>query len=211
MTRIKICGVTNPQDAELAAALGADALGLNFYPGSKRFVSQAAVVAIVRRLPLFVDAVAVFVNEPLADAQEVTRQFGMRTLQWHGKSPPLSTVGSCRFIPAFAVADAAGLATVTEYLTACRAANRLPAAVLLDGHAPGQYGGTGQIAPWHLLAGFDPGVPVILAGGLTPDNVAEAIRTVRPYAVDVAGGVESSPGNKDPDKLRRFIDAVRSV
>ena len=83
-------------------------------------------------------------------------------------------------------------------------------AVLLDGHAPGQYGGTGQTAPWPLLADFDPGVPVILAGGLTPENVAEAIRTVRPYAVDVASGVESSPGRKDPEKLRRFIDAVRN-
>ena len=85
------------------------------------------------------------------------------------------------------------------------------AAVLIDAHVPGQFGGTGQTAPWHLLAGFDPGVPVILAGGLTPENVAEAVRIVRPYGVDVASGVESSPGRKDAEKMRRFVDAVRVV
>ncbi len=88
---------------------------------------------------------------------------------------------------------------------------RLPSAILVDAHVAGQYGGTGQTAPWHLLADFKPGVPLILAGGLTPDNVADAIRIVRPYAVDVASGVESRPGKKDPDKLRRFIDAVRNI
>jgi phosphoribosylanthranilate isomerase len=86
-----------------------------------------------------------------------------------------------------------------------------PAAILVDAHVPGQFGGTGKTAPWHLLADFKPNVPLILAGGLTPENVAEAIRIVRPYAVDVTSGVEASPGKKDADKTRRFINAVRSV
>lgn len=210
MTRIKICGVTHPEDAVLAADLGADALGLNLFRGSKRHVTRDIARDIVAVLPPFVEPVALFVNEPVDRAAHVANELGLRTVQWHGDEPPLPP-DTCRFIPAFAIAEPADLARVIAYLNFCEEDDALPAAVLLDGHAPGQYGGTGRTAPWHLLAGFDPGVPVILAGGLTPENVAEAIRLVRPYAVDVAGGVESSPGKKDPDKLRRFIDAVRSV
>ena len=227
-TKIKICGITNVEDMLLCARLGADAVGLNFYSGSKRFVPPSAVMAIIKALPPYVDPVALYVDEPLFDAVQHVRQFCIGTVQWHcrgiplpdqGGHPPLLLqwkdhilgLGGCRVIPAFAIVDATNLATVNAYLDGCRQANRLPAGVLLDGHAPGQYGGTGQTAPWQLLADFDPGVPVILAGGLTPENVAEAIRIVRPYAVDVASGVESSPGRKDPDKLKRFVDAVRSV
>jgi len=111
-------------------------------------------------------------------------------------------------IPAFPVRDASSLAAVTSYIEACRALGRLPAAVLLDGHAPGQHGGTGRIAPWELIAAYRPGVPVILAGGLTPENVADAVRIVRPYAIDVASGVESAPGVKDAEKMRRFVAAA---
>ena len=116
-----------------------------------------------------------------------------------------------RLIPAFPVGDAAGLARLTRHLDRCRALGRLPAAVLIDAHVPGRYGGTGQTAPWHLLADFDPGVPLLLAGGLTPDTVAEAVRVVRPWGVDVASGVESSPGRKDPEKVRRFLDRAREA
>jgi phosphoribosylanthranilate isomerase len=103
------------------------------------------------------------------------------------------------------------LQAITRYLDVCRLRGALPSAVLVDASVPGQYGGTGRQAPWHLLATFRPGVPLILAGGLTPDNVAEAVRLVRPYAVDVASGVESAPGHKDPDKVRRFIDKAREA
>jgi len=214
MTRIKICGITNIDDALLAAKLGADALGFTLFPHSKRRVSASVVSHLSAALPPFVEPVLLFVNEPLVKALDLaqTLSYGrmLHTIQWHGDEHELPPPAPWRFIPAFPVADSAALEMVTAYLSKCRAANRLPAAVLLDGHAPGQYGGTGQTAPWQLLADFDPGVPVILAGGLTPDNVAEAIRIVRPYAVDVASGVESSPGRKDPEKLRRFIDAVRN-
>ncbi len=100
---------------------------------------------------------------------------------------------------------------ITDYLESCRRRQQLPAAILVDAHVAGQHGGTGQTAPWNLLAGFKPGVPLILAGGLTAENVAEAVRTVRPYAVDVASGVERTAGNKDPEKVRRFIDSARAA
>jgi phosphoribosylanthranilate isomerase len=104
------------------------------------------------------------------------------------------------------VKDAADLDAVRRFVAACR-----PAAVLIDSFVPGEMGGTGHRAPWHLLAGFAPGVPVILAGGLTPDNAADAIRLVRPWGVDVASGVDSSPGKKDPGRVRAFVQAARSV
>jgi phosphoribosylanthranilate isomerase len=211
-TRIKICGISTVEDARLAARLGADAIGLNFWRSSKRAVDVPVAQQILDELPPFVDPVGLFVNEPLITAAAFLQQFcNVRTLQWHGNEPEIQPAeGWYRYIPAFAVADAGSLARVKTFLERCRLAGRLPAAVLLDGHATGQYGGTGQLAPWRLIADFNAGVPVILAGGLTADNVAEAIRMVRPYAVDVAGGVESEPGCKDADKLRRFVDAVRS-
>jgi phosphoribosylanthranilate isomerase len=211
-TRIKICGISTVEDARLAARLGADAIGLNFWRTSKRAVDVPVAQQILDVLPPFVDPVGLFVNEPLITAAAFLQQFcNVRTLQWHGNEPEIQPAeGWYRYIPAFAVADAGSLARVKTFLDRCRLAGRLPTAVLLDGHAAGQYGGTGQLAPWRLIADFDSGVPVILAGGLTADNVAEAIRMVRPYAVDVASGVESESGRKDADKLRRFVDAVRS-
>ncbi len=132
-------------------------------------------------------------------------------IQLHGECEPVLH-DALRVIPAFPVRDAQSLVRIVRYLKTMRELHyRLPPAVLVDAHVPGMHGGTGQTAPWQLLAGFDPGVPVILAGGLTPDNVAEAIRIVRPYAVDVASGVEIAPGRKDPEKLRRFIENARSA
>jgi phosphoribosylanthranilate isomerase len=210
--RVKICGVTTLEDALLAASLGADALGLNFYPRSPRYVSPTAAAKIVRALPPFIEPVALFVNEPLSRAWEVARELGpVRTVQWHGEEPEPCPNPAFRFIPAFAVRAADDLARVSRYLEVCRDLDRMPAAVLLDGHAPGQYGGTGRAAPWELLAELRPGVPVILAGGLTPENVAEAVRVVRPYGVDVASGVESAPGRKDPEKVRRFLANARDA
>jgi phosphoribosylanthranilate isomerase len=212
--RIKTCGITNPHDAELAVRLGADALGFNLYPPSPRYIAPAEVLEITSALPPFVEPVLLFVNAPISQvvqsAQALCCRRTLNYLQWHGDEPELPPGPPWRFIPAFAVADSVGLTRITAYLERCKA-GALPDAVLIDGHLPGQYGGTGRQAPWHLLADFHPGVPVILAGGLTPENVAEAIRIVKPYAVDVASGVESAPGIKDAEKLRRFIDNVRAV
>lgn len=206
--RIKICGVTRPEDAELAAHLGADALGLNFYEGSPRFLDRPRAEALLRGLPPFVEPVGVFVN-PTAPQLRAWRQ-DLRTVQLHGAdlASLADEVAAARWcaVPAFGVGDAADLARVTAALAGWPAA-----AVLLDAKAPGLHGGTGRTAPWDLLAAFRAPVPVLLAGGLTPENVAEAIRVVRPYAVDVAGGVEASPGVKDPEKLRRFLDNAREA
>jgi phosphoribosylanthranilate isomerase len=209
--RIKICGITDEEDGRQAGLLGADAVGLNFYPRSSRYVTEDKAARIVQRLPPFVEPVGLFVNEPLVEVVEQVRHLGViRTIQWHGDNhelPPLVY----HFIPAFQVHNAESLATVQRYLVKCRTAGRLPSALLIDGHVPGEYGGTGHTAPWKLLADFHCEVPIILAGGLTPDNVAEAIRLVKPYGVDVASGIESSPGKKDVDKMRRFIDNARNA
>jgi phosphoribosylanthranilate isomerase len=207
--RIKICGITNVADAERAAELGADMIGLNFYAKSPRNIDAATARSILQALPATVEPIALVVNEPIAQAQRFAQQLGIGTVQVHGDMPERFVAGT-RWIPAFPVRDAASLQQIAACLNRLCAAGDAPAAILVDAHVPGQYGGTGQAAPWHLLADFKPGVSLILAGGLTPDNVAEAIRIVRPYAVDVASGVESNPGKKDPDKLRRFIDAVRA-
>lgn len=210
--RIKICGITNEADGRHAARLGADAIGLNFWPGSPRCIDAATARLILRELPPFVDPVAVFTNTPLRQAFQTLNQIGgIRTLQWHGDQRELSDTFPFRLISAFQVGDQRGLQEVERYLDTCRRLGKMPAAILIDGRVPGQYGGTGTPAPWQLLATFQPAAPLILAGGLTPENVAEAVRIVRPYAVDVASGVEQSPGHKDPEKVRRFIGNAREA
>jgi phosphoribosylanthranilate isomerase len=210
--RIKICGVTRPDDVRAAADAGADAIGFNFYLRSSRYVDPQTAGDLVRATPPFVEPVGVFVEATAADMRATAARLGLRAVQWHGDGlPPADDLAPVPLVVAARVRGPECLAGIREVVAARQAAGVPFAAVLIDAHVPGQYGGTGQTAPWRLLAGFDPGVPVILAGGLTPENVAEAIRVVRPYGVDVAGGVESSAGRKDTEKLRRFVDAVRAV
>ncbi len=210
--RVKICGVTTAADARQAVQLGADAIGLNFYEGSPRCVEASAVAGILRELPPFVAAAGVFVEIPMRRVFERIHGLArINIIQWHGKNHEPSDCAPYHLIPAFPVRDAESLQAIQRYLDACRAIGHLPSALLLDGYAPGQHGGTGQTAPWHLLASFQPGVPIILAGGLTPENVAEAIRIVRPYGVDVASGVERAPGRKDAEKLRGFLANAREA
>ena len=206
MIRIKICGVTTPADAEFAADCGADALGLNFYPKSPRFLTPDRAEAILRELPLFVAPVGLFVGTPVSEVRSAADRFALRAVQTYPEPAERATFFPVVHVPAFRVKDATTLAAITTYVTTVR-----PAAVLLDAYVDGQMGGTGHTAPGDLIAGFDPGVPVMLAGGLTPDNVTDAIRTVRPWGVDVASGVESAPGVKDRGKVRAFVQAVRSA
>jgi phosphoribosylanthranilate isomerase len=204
--RVKICGLTNVPDAEQAALAGADAVGLNFYRASPRYLDPAAAAAVLRALPPFVEPVALFVEQPLrAVFEALNRLGGVRTFQWYGGRHELSDTFPYRYVPAFPVRDPDSLRVITSFVEMCAGLGAPPAAVLLDAHVPGRHGGTGRTVPWELLEDFRPGVPVVLAGGLTPDNVAEAVRRVRPYAVDVASGVERGPGLKDPEKMRRFI------
>lgn len=208
--RVKICGVTTPADARHAAECGADAVGLNFYPKSPRHLDPRAAAAIVRDLPAFTAPVGVFVGMPLRQVCAVAYQLGLRGVQTYDDAPPADDPFPFAHVPAFRVKDAAGLDHIRRYVAAATERGRPPAAVLVDSFVDGEMGGTGHKAPWHLLAGFDPGVPLILAGGLTPENVADAITVVRPWGVDVASGVEFAPGRKDPDKVARFVAAARN-
>lgn len=209
--RIKICGVTTPADARFAADVGADAVGLNFYPKSPRYVAPQRAAELVRALPAFTAPVGVFVGMPIRQVCAVAYQLGLRGVQTYDDNPPEDDPFPFAHVPAFRVRDASGLDHVRRFVEASAALGRKPAAVLIDSFVEGQMGGTGHRAPWHLLEGFDPGVPVVLAGGLTPENVAEAVALVCPWGVDVASGVESAPGVKDPQKVADFVKAVRSA
>jgi phosphoribosylanthranilate isomerase len=210
--RIKFCGLTHPDDVRAAADAGADAVGFNFYAQSSRFVDPRTAGPLVRATPPTIEPVGVFVEATTDEIRSTATRLGLRAVQWHGDGlPPNGDFGPIRLYVAARVRCEGCLAGVRAMVASQRFSGTPLAAVLIDAHVPGQFGGTGQTAPWNLLAGFDPGVPVILAGGLTPENVAEAVRIVRPYGVDVASGVESSPGRKDADKMRRFVEAVRTA
>lgn len=200
MVRVKICGITNWPDARLACDAGAHALGFNFYPPSPRALSPAAAWEIRRRLPPFLEAVGVFVNWEPAAVGSLAASLRLQAAQLHGDETPKSVAALARriaVIKALRVDGSFSLARLAKY--------RAAAAFLLDGSRAGQYGGTGQTVDWEVARRAAQSRLIILAGGLTPENVAEAIRVVRPYAVDVASGVESQPGKKDPVKLREFV------
>lgn len=216
---IKICGIRDAQTARQIAGLGATALGLNFYPASPRAVSVEAAGEIVRSLPREIEPVGVFVNEPPGAVEAACRRSGIATVQVHGDESPESLAELHRLWPAVKLVRAwrmgpEGLAPLAEHLAACDRLGVRPAACLIEARVDGVYGGSGVRAPWHLLAeqyrhGEWP--PLVLAGGLTPENVAEAVAAVRPWGVDVAGGVESSPGRKDLDRVALFIDKAREA
>jgi phosphoribosylanthranilate isomerase len=210
-TRVKICGVMTPEDAVLAAEAGADAIGLNFYSKSPRSIDPRTAMAIVDALPPFTSTIGVFVDMPFRHATALGFQLGLRGIQDYADTPPIMNPFPFAHIPAFRVKNAESLAQVAEYLNCAEQLNRTPSAVLIDSFVEGAMGGTGHPAPWHLLADVKFSMPLILAGGLTPENVTEAIRVVKPWGVDVASGVESSPGRKDHDKLRAFIERAKSA
>jgi phosphoribosylanthranilate isomerase len=200
---IKVCGLTTPGDAVLAARAGADAVGLNFYPGSKRVVTVAAARRIVRALPPFVWVVGVFVDASRAEVLRTAREVGLDAVQLHGDEPPalVASLG-LRTVKALQV----GHRPVTALARRYAAADLL----LLD-TAQAAHGGGGVAFDWALAKGLARRRPVLLAGGLTPENVAEAVRAVRPFGVDVASGVERRPGVKDPRKLSAFVAAARAA
>ncbi|MBI4794657.1 MAG: phosphoribosylanthranilate isomerase [Deltaproteobacteria bacterium] len=205
MVRIKICGITNIEDALLAADLGADALGFIFYPPSPRSVAPDAAKAIIAQLPPFVTTVGVFVDEDAATVKELAAQVGLDWLQFHGRETPEYCRGlGRRLIKVFRIRDEDSLADLAAY-------RRVVQALLLDTYKKGQVGGTGETFNWDLARQARKYGPIILAGGLTPENVAQAIATAQPQAVDVASGVEAAPGKKDPEKLRAFIEAIKRI
>jgi phosphoribosylanthranilate isomerase len=204
MTRIKCCGMTRVGDALLAARLGADAIGLVFTPRSRRQVAPARAREIVAALPPFVTTVALFMDDEEALVRQVIDDVAPTLLQFHGgESDDWCAQFDRPFLKAIAMGEgASALPRLRDYPRA--------AGLLLDGHAAGEAGGSGKAFDWSLLPG-DLAQPVILAGGLHAGNVGDAVRAVRPWAVDVASGVESAPGIKDPARLEAFIRAVRAV
>jgi len=201
-TRVKICGITELEDARLAVELGASALGFNFYPPSPRYVAPAAAAEIIQQLPPLVMPVGVFADETDAEhVATIAREGRVAAVQLHG---PRFFATNCRLRNYLVIrAVAVGEAFKLEELTALHAS-----AFLLDAFDPQLIGGTGKTFDWSVAREAKQFGPVILAGGLTPENVAQAIREVQPFAVDVASGVESAPGKKDAAKLRAFFAAV---
>ncbi|HTB58880.1 MAG TPA: phosphoribosylanthranilate isomerase [Polyangia bacterium] len=199
---IKICGVTTAKDAEMAAELGADAIGVNFWPGSKRYVDPAEAGPILAAIPAGVLKVGVFVDEPEEDLGFRMEELGLDRVQLHGDERPgdYLHLDSKRLIRAVRVRDAASFAA---------AAGWKPSLWLYDAFVEG-FGGGGVPAPWPLIA-QQARRPFLLAGGLTPENVAAGIQATRPDGVDVASGVERSPGVKDPAKMAAFIAAARAA
>jgi len=197
MVRVKICGITNIEDALTAIAAGADALGFVFHDESPRCVTPEEAAGIIAALPPFIQTVGLFVNRPLAFVNETAARCRLDLVQLHGDEPPeFCDAVERRVIKAFRVKDITSLDPIRHYRVAAH---------LLDAYSPNAYGGTGLTFNWDIAKVAKDFSPVILAGGLTHDNVRDAVETVMPYAVDVSGGVESSPGKKDAAKVREFI------
>ncbi|HEX4000509.1 MAG TPA: phosphoribosylanthranilate isomerase [Pirellulales bacterium] len=220
MFRIKICGVTTAADARGAAHAGADAIGLNFYPGSRRYLPPAAAKEVAAAIPQGVRKVGVFVNaEPDFVCREADR-LRLDLIQLAGDETPeyLSKLGGRPVMQAFRprLDHADALRTIVRFVEAAARLTCAPKLTLIDAHRPGEYGGTGEAVNWTLLSRLwnelDGAAPrLVLAGGLSPENVADAIAAVRPAAVDVASGVESSPGVKDSEQVRRFVAAANAA
>jgi phosphoribosylanthranilate isomerase len=203
-TKVKICGITNPADAQAAVEAGADALGFIFYEKSPRYVHLPDAAAISRELAPFILRVGVFVDAAEEFVYSAIRECGLTLLQFHGDEPPeyCGQFGLMN-MKAFRVHGAETLEEIPKYATD---------AYLLDAYSSTTLGGTGERFNWDLAVEAQKfGKPIFLAGGLNAENVAGAIRKVRPFAVDVSSGVESAPGRKDHDKLKAFIAAARSV
>ena len=205
-TRVKICGITTWDDARLSVDLGASALGFNFYPPSPRAISPADAWNIIRRLPPFVEAVGVFVNWPPLVVDALARALRLHTVQLHGGESPEEVdalARTHRVIKAVQVGRGFRPGKLSRY--------RRADGILLDGFARGLHGGTGRTLDWNLARAARRYGRIILAGGLTPENIAEAIRVAEPYAVDIASGVEGRPGRKEPARLRALFAAFETA
>jgi phosphoribosylanthranilate isomerase len=212
--KIKICGIRRDEDLPHVAAAGADAVGLNFYQKSKRYLAADDAARVAAAVPSGIARVGVFVNAPVDAILTAAENFQLDYIQLHGDEPP-ETIAALEWpvIRAFQF-GVAGWSPIKHYLSECNERGVLPAAVMIDALAPaGQFGGTGTTADWQSLVDWRSHIdlPLVLAGGLRPDNVAEAIALVRPTAVDTASGVESPDGFKDPALIRAFVTTARTA
>lgn len=202
-TKIKICGVTTVEDAAFCVEAGADALGLNFYPPSPRSIAPGKAREIALNVPPFVMLIGVFVESSAEDVRRIADEVGLHMVQLHGVDSSATTQVYGR--PVIPVVKARAEQDIHEL------EQRPETTFLIDAYSKKLHGGTGETFDWNWLRGITEKKRVILAGGLNPDNVAQAIRTARPYAVDVASGVESAPGKKDPGLVKIFVQAVRDA
>jgi len=201
MIKIKICGITNLDDALYAMEWGTDSLGFNFYKKSPRYIDPQKAAEIIAQLPPFVTPVGVFVNEHEDKIREIQQMTCIQSVQLHGdESPEFCQRFGGRVIKAFQIKDKESLKSMAHYRVG---------AFLLDSYRENMRGGTGMSFDWHLAVVAKTFGKIILAGGLTPENVAEAVKLVQPYAVDVASGVEKEKGTKDHAKVKKFIAEVR--
>ena len=203
MLRVKICGITGAPDAVAAVQAGADALGFVFADSPRR-VSAERAREIVSQLPPYVTPVGVFVDESPEAVRRTATETGLGAVQLHGSEGPevVAALAPLACIKAFRIRSRGDLDAMARYQVQ---------GYLVDAFVPGQPGGTGRTIDWRLFEGFRPPGPLILSGGLTPENVAEAVRRVRPYAVDVSSGVEAEPGRKDHERVRLFIQRARAA
>ena len=204
MVKVKICGITNLDDAMAAADFGADALGFVFFKKSPRYLSPANAKKIIKRLPPFISTVGVFVNENKKNIEKIVLQTGINIIQLHGDETPKACNLSKPVIKAIRVKSIENLELVSKYKDKV-------SAFLLDTYTPEVFGGSGQIFNWDIAAEAKKFGRVILAGGLTPENIEKAVRLVHPYAVDVSSGVEAEKGKKDHLKMKLFIERAKSV
>ena len=204
-TRIKVCGITCQEDARIAVAAGADGLGFIFVEQSPRLVEPDMVRAITEELPPFVDRIGVFLDEEIDVIKEIVHYCHLTLVQLHGsESPEYCRKISSQVIKAFSIRTESDSEELAAYADAA-------SGFLLDTYHKDMAGGTGKAFDWKLVEQVKPPGPVILAGGLTPENVGEAIKQVKPFAVDVNSGVEYQPGRKDSDKLKNFAHEVRKA
>ncbi len=207
MIRVKICGVTTVEDGRYALENGADALGLNFVPGTPRCLDAGMAASLAAALPPFGVRVGIFVDESPERVESIFREVGLDAVQLHGGESP----EACRWLMARGVRVIRAL-RVQGPETIAEAARYPDCTILLDAYVQGELGGTGKTFDWELARELAASRPVILSGGLRPENVAEAVRRVRPYGVDVSSGVEGgTPGRKDFDRVRAFIENTRSA
>jgi phosphoribosylanthranilate isomerase len=205
--KVKICGITNWVDARRAVAEGAELLGFNFYTGSPRYVEPAKARAIVSRLPKQTLVVGVFVNESEQRMLEIARNVGLDVLQLHGDETPAMVARLKRSFPVIKAIRVKASSSGTGQMGRFKQAT----ALLLDGFDARQRGGTGKTFDWEIARRAKKHGRIFLAGGLTPENVGAAIRTARPYAVDICSGVEARPGKKDPARLKNLMRAARDA
>jgi phosphoribosylanthranilate isomerase len=206
MVKVKICGITNWTDAKRAIDGGAELLGFNFYERSPRYITPAKARRIVRRLPGSVSSVGVFVNETEEKMLKIAREVGLDHLQLHGDERPALVLRLERTLPVIKAVRAR-----KSFRPAQLSRFKRASAILLDGFDRRQRGGTGRTFDWQLARRAKSYGRIFLAGGLTPENVREAIRIAKPYAIDVCSGVEKTPGKKDPARMRDLIRAVRAA